>query len=93
MFGRATVYLQFTVLPFFCIYCGQVYWIGEIKTFRYDLNNHLTTNLRNKLEDDLDNIYHSAVDFVESKTDLTILPEKCPYSLSQLLADDYFLGG
>ncbi len=25
MFGRATVYLQFTVLPFFCIYCGQVY--------------------------------------------------------------------
>jgi hypothetical protein len=69
------------------------HWIGEIKTFRYDLNNHLTTNLRNKLEDDLDNIYHSAVDFVESKTDLTILPEKCPYSLSQLLADDYFLGG
>ena len=69
------------------------HWIGEVKTFRYDLNNHLTTNLRNKLEDDLDNIYHSAVDFVENKTDLTILPEKCPYSLDQLLDDDYFLGG
>jgi hypothetical protein len=67
------------------------HWIGEVKTFRYDLNNHLTTNLRNKLEDDLENIYHSAVDFVESKTDLTILPEKCPYSLGQLLDDDYFL--
>jgi hypothetical protein len=40
---------------------------------------------------DLENIYHSAVDFVESKTDLTILPEKCPYSLGQLLDDDYFL--
>ncbi|TAE55753.1 MAG: DUF29 domain-containing protein [Nostocales cyanobacterium] len=65
------------------------HWIGEVKTFRYDLNNHLTTNLRNKLEDDLDNIYHSAVDFVESKTDLTILPEKCPYCLGQLLDDDY----
>ncbi|MFM2062431.1 MAG: hypothetical protein RLZZ507_2101 [Cyanobacteriota bacterium] len=67
------------------------HWIGEVKTFRYDLNNHLTTNLRNKLEDDLENIYHSAVDFVESKTDLSILPEKCPYSLGQLLDDDYFL--
>lgn len=67
------------------------HWIGEVKTFRYDLNNHLTTNLRNKLEDDLDNIYHSAVDFVESKTDLSILPEKCLYSLGQLLDDDYFL--
>jgi hypothetical protein len=65
------------------------HWIGEVKTFRYDLNNHLTTSLKNKLEDDLDNIYHSAVDFVESKTDLTILPEKCPYSLDQLLYDDY----
>jgi hypothetical protein len=40
---------------------------------------------------DLENIYHSAVDFVESKTDLTILPEKCPYSLGKLLDDDYFL--
>ncbi|MFM7406922.1 MAG: DUF29 domain-containing protein [Cuspidothrix sp.] len=65
------------------------HWIGEVKTFRYDLNNHLTTNLRNKLEDDLENIYATAVDFVESKTDLTILPEKSPYSLSQLLDDDY----
>ncbi|WP_413173752.1 DUF29 domain-containing protein [Anabaena azotica] len=65
------------------------HWIGEIKTFRYDVNNHLTTNLRNKLEDDLENIYQSAVDFVENKTSLTILPEKCPYSLGQLLDDDY----
>jgi len=53
------------------------------------LNNHLTTNLRNKLEDDLENIYQSAVDFVKVKTDLNILPEKCPYTLGQLLDDDY----
>jgi len=65
------------------------HWIGEVKTFRYDLNNHLTTNLRNKLEDDLENIYQSAVDFVKVKTDLNILPEKCPYTLGQLLDDDY----
>ncbi|MTJ10281.1 DUF29 domain-containing protein [Anabaena sp. UHCC 0204] len=65
------------------------HWIGEVKTFRYDLNNHLTTNLINKLEDDLGNIYESAVDFVKSKTDLTVFPEKCPYTLGQLLDDDY----
>ncbi|MEH2166422.1 MAG: DUF29 family protein [Nostoc sp.] len=38
------------------------HWIGEVKTFRYDLNNHLTTNLMNKLQDDLENIYQSAID-------------------------------
>jgi hypothetical protein len=67
------------------------HWIGEIKTFRYDLNNHLTTNLINKLQDDLDNIYQSAVDFVQIKTDLTILPENCPYTIAQLLDDNYLL--
>lgn len=63
--------------------------IGEIKTFRYDLNNHLTTNLINKLQDDLENIYQSAVDFVKIKTDLTIFLEKCPYTLVQLLDENY----
>lgn len=65
------------------------HWLGEIKTFRYDLNNHLTTNLMNKLQDDLENIYQSAVDFVQVKTDLTIFHEKCPYTLAQLLDDNY----
>ncbi|MEH2286030.1 DUF29 domain-containing protein [Nostoc sp.] len=66
------------------------HWIGEIKTFRYDLNNHLTTNLMNKLQDDLENIYQSAVDFVEVKTDLKIFPEKCPYTFAQLLDSNYW---
>jgi hypothetical protein len=65
------------------------HWIGEIKTFRYDLNNHLTTNLINKLQDDLGNIYESAVDFVQVKTDLTIFPVKCPYTVLQLLDNNY----
>ncbi|MEH2281525.1 MAG: DUF29 domain-containing protein [Nostoc sp.] len=65
------------------------HWIGEIKSFRYDLNNHLTTNLINKLQDDLENIYQSAVDFVKIKTDLTIFLEKCPYTLIQLLDENY----
>lgn len=67
------------------------HWLGEVKTFRYDLNNHLTTNLTNKLQDDLENIYQSAVDFVQIKTDLTTLPAKCPYTLTQLLDDNYLL--
>jgi hypothetical protein len=65
------------------------HWIGEIKTFRYDLNNHLTTNLTKKLQDDLENIYQSAVEFVKIKTDLNIFLEKCPYTLVQLLDDNY----
>lgn len=65
------------------------HWIGEIKTFRYDLNNHLTTNLINKLQEDLENIYQSAVDFVKIKTDLTIFLEKCPYTLVQILDENY----
>jgi uncharacterized protein YpuA (DUF1002 family) len=65
------------------------HWIGEIKTFRYDLNNHLTTNLRNKLQDDLENIYQSAVDFVKIQTDLTIFRQKCPYTLVELLDENY----
>ncbi|MEH1814210.1 MAG: DUF29 domain-containing protein [Nostoc sp.] len=65
------------------------HWIGEIKTFRYDLNNHLTTNLTKKLQDDLENIYQNAVDFVKIKTDLNIFIEKCPYTLVQLLDENY----
>ncbi len=65
------------------------HWIGEIKTFRYDLNNHLTTNLTKKLQDDLENIYQSAVEFVKIKTDLNIFLEKCPYTLVQLLDENY----
>ncbi|MEH1803950.1 MAG: DUF29 domain-containing protein [Nostoc sp.] len=65
------------------------HWIGELKTFRYELNNHLTTNLINKLQDDLENIYQSAVDFVKVKTDLNIFLEKCPYTLVQLLDENY----
>ncbi|WP_016952084.1 DUF29 domain-containing protein [Anabaena sp. PCC 7108] len=65
------------------------HWIGEIKTFRYDLNNHLTTNLINKLQEDLENVYQSAVDFVQIKTDLTISTEKCPYTMTQLLDNSY----
>ncbi|MEH2157154.1 DUF29 family protein [Nostoc sp.] len=47
--------------------------IGEIKTFRYDLNNNLTTILTKKLHDRLENIYQIAVEFVKIKTDIVQL--------------------
>ncbi len=67
------------------------HWRGEIKTFRYDLNNHLTTNLKHKLKEDLVNIYKSAVDFVQEKTQFSVIfPTECPYTLEQLLELNYF---
>lgn len=67
------------------------HWRGEIKTFRYDLNNHLTTNLKNKLQENLVDIYHSAVDFVKEKTGFTIdFPKQCPYTIEELLDENYF---
>jgi hypothetical protein len=66
------------------------HWQGEVKTFRFDLNNNLITNLTNKLHLELENIYQSAVEFVEIKTGLINFPNNCPYSLTQLLDKDWF---
>lgn len=66
------------------------HWQGEIKTFRFDLNNNITTNLRNQLEQELENIYHNAVEFVEIKTGLSHFPNQCPYTLEKLLDNNWF---
>ena len=67
------------------------HWQGEIKTFRFELNNNLTTNLTNKLTEELQNIYESAVEFVEVKTGFQskTFPNQCPYTLNQLLDKDW----
>lgn len=67
------------------------HWRSEIKTFRYDLNNHLTTNLTHKLQENLGSIYESAVNFVQEKTAFKVnFPKECFYTLEQLLDDNYF---
>ena len=66
------------------------HWAAEIITFRVQLEDKLTTNLRNYLADELAKIYENALLIVQKKTQLNSLPEKCPYSLGQLLDKQWF---
>jgi hypothetical protein len=68
------------------------HWKGEIIAFRDDLNNSLTTTLKNKLVQELESIYNVAVKIVSTKTGLSknVFPENCPYSLEQLLDDNWY---
>jgi len=68
------------------------HWRGEIIVFRDDLNNSLTTTLKNKLDDELERIYHVSIKLVIEKTGLSLerLPDNCPYSLEQLLDDSWY---
>ncbi|MGK7945808.1 MAG: DUF29 domain-containing protein [Microcystaceae cyanobacterium] len=63
---------------------------AEIISFRNQINKHLTTNLRNYLQDNLEDTYQDAKDYVKAKTNLSNLPLKCPYTLFELL-DKSFL--
>ncbi len=66
------------------------HWAGEIIIFRVQLEDRLTTNLRNYLEKELPKIYQNALLIVQKKTQLNSLPEQCPYSLQQLLDKNWF---
>ncbi|ACK70351.1 protein of unknown function DUF29 [Gloeothece citriformis PCC 7424] len=66
------------------------HWAGEIITFRVQLEDRLTTNLRNYLEEQLSSIYQNARLITQKKTGLTSLPEDCPYSLNELLEKTWF---
>jgi len=63
------------------------HWQGEVTTFQADLNDHLTTTLKNKLNQDLESIYQTALKIVLQKTGLPAnqFPRNCPYSLEKLL--------
>lgn len=61
------------------------HWAAEIISFRNQLNEDLNANLRNHLEENLNIIYSNAFDYVKTKTQLTNLPELCPYTLEQIL--------
>ena len=66
------------------------HWAAEIITFRVQLEDKMTTNLRNYLESELPKIYQNALLIVQKKTQLNSLPEQCPYSLEQLLDKHWF---
>lgn len=66
------------------------HWAGEIVTFRVQLEDKLTKNLRNLLAQELQQIYSNAALIVLKKTRLTTLPQNCPYSLEHLLDKNWF---
>jgi len=61
------------------------HWSAEIISFRNQLNEDLSANLRKHLEDNFSIIYSNALDYVKAKTNLTNFPELCPYTLEQIL--------
>lgn len=66
------------------------HWAGEIITFRVQIEDRLTTNLRQYLASELPKIYQNALLIVQKKTQLNSLPEQCPYSFEQLLNKEWF---
>jgi hypothetical protein len=67
------------------------HWREEITNFRQQLEFNLTTNLKNMLRENLDYLYDKALRQFKEKTQNKIknLPEKCPYSLEQLLDEEW----
>jgi hypothetical protein len=66
------------------------HWRAEIVGFRSQLERRLTTNLRNHLLKRLSTIYQAALRYVNQKTRFTVdFPEECPYSLEQLLDENW----
>jgi hypothetical protein len=67
------------------------HWRDEVYNFRHQLNNLLTTNLYHHLEENFSKIYQLSLKRVQNKTNFSLnLPQKCPYSLEQLLEEDWF---
>ena len=71
--------------------CNRDHWSAEITGFRLQLNNKLTTNLRNHLEKRLDFLYSKAYQAAVKKTKSSIkenrFPQQRQYSLSDILDD------
>ena len=65
---------------------NQAHWQAEIISFQYQLKRYLTTNLRQYLEQEFEQIYFESVRYVRQKNDNKVnLPDTCPYSLEELL--------
>ena len=70
---------------------NQAHWRSEIVNFQNQIDTYLTTNLRNYLSQELPRIYQKALNYVREKTDNQVsFPGKCPYSLENLSALDWF---
>jgi hypothetical protein len=70
--------------------CNSNHWAAEIIGFRTQLRNRMTTNFRNYLTEEFDKIYRDAAKYVSKKSGLNTFPQQCPYTLEQLLDEDWF---
>ena len=66
------------------------HWRSEIVSFRNQINDRMTTNFSNYLSENLLFIYRKARRYVIEKSTLDTFPKSCPYSLDQLLDEDWF---
>nr|WP_048320823.1 DUF29 domain-containing protein [Crocosphaera watsonii] len=66
------------------------HWKAEITEFRFQINGILTKNLQNFLFSRFELIYQNSLKYTKRKTELDTFPKKCPYSLEQLLDEDWF---
>jgi hypothetical protein len=65
-------------------------WLEEISNFRFELSQYLDSKtLRNYTEQELGTIYTRARKEAIIKSNLPDLPINCPYSLEQILSDDF----
>ena len=66
------------------------HWKAEILSFRTQLNEYLTQNLRNHLLANQSRVYQKALKYVRQKTGYNVtFPEECPYSMEQLLGKNW----
>jgi hypothetical protein len=69
---------------------NATHWKAEITEFRFQINGILTKNLQNYLASKFELIYQNSVKYTQRKINLNTFPQKCPYTLEQLLDEDWF---
>lgn len=66
------------------------HWRSEVTNFRGQINDEITTNFYNYLDQNMNLIYLKARKYVVDKSGINIFPLDCPYNLDQLLNEDWF---
>jgi Domain of unknown function DUF29 len=86
------VIIHLLLLQFWTVeYERNVYhWQGELLTFRTQLEDKLTANLKKYLAENTNSIYQRSLKQVKLKTRFQVnFPEECPYTFEQLLDENY----
>ena len=66
------------------------HWQSEIISFRTQINRRITANFHSYLDENLSSIYRAARKYVSAKSGFNSFPQECPYTLAQLLDEDWF---